>query len=183
MENSAMVMFQQTIKKMDDEAIFVKPLCDLFNLNYDNQVSNIKNDRILSKSTGKKPDKMFFNDSYPRLYLTKKGFVRWVQIINPNLIDEQLKEKFETYQEMLFDFLYGESLVPNIKRQHEIEIELKEVNKNINKFMIRHKELIFEKKQLSISNYRQLGLEFPDDRPTLENLQTIGQLPSPELNN
>ena len=124
MENSALSMYHQTIKKLDDDTIFIKPLCDFFELTYDNQVVNIKNDRILSKCTGKKPDKKTFGDSYPRLYLSKKGFIRWIQIINPNLIAEHLQEKFEIYQEMLFDYMFG-----SMEREKEMSVKVQRVNK------------------------------------------------------
>ena len=48
-----------------------------------------------------------FGDNYLRFCLDKKGFVRWIQIINPNIIVGNLRESFLLYQEMIFDYLYG----------------------------------------------------------------------------
>jgi hypothetical protein len=55
----------------------------------------------------KNSNKMLFGDNYPRFCLDKKGFVRWIQIINPTIIDQSLRASFLIYQELIFDYLYG----------------------------------------------------------------------------
>ncbi len=106
METKALQMFTATVKN-DDEHIFIKPLCDFFGIDPENQGDRIKNDPILAKSSVKKPMKMLFGDNYPRLCLDKKGFIRWIQLLNPNIIDQNLRPAFLIYQEMIFEFLYG----------------------------------------------------------------------------
>jgi len=107
METTALQMFTKTVLVDNDEDIFIKPLCDFFKIDPENQSDRIKNDPILSKSSAKKPSKRLFGDNYQRVCLNKKGFLRWIQIINPNIIDEQLRPSFLIYQELIFDFLIG----------------------------------------------------------------------------
>lgn len=106
MEKAALQMFTSTVKN-DDEHIYIKPLCDFFKIDPENQGDKIKNDLILAKSSVKKPNKTLFGDNYPRLCLDKKGFIRWIQLLNPNIIDKNLRPSFLIYQELIFEFLYG----------------------------------------------------------------------------
>ena len=106
METTALTMFNQTVK-YEQEYIWLKPVCDFFKINYENQTRKIKNDPILANQSTKKSNSLMFGDKYPRILLTKKGFIRWVQIVNANTIVESLREKFVKFQELIFDFLYG----------------------------------------------------------------------------
>lgn len=131
METTSIQIFQTTVKA-DGDIIFVKPVCDFFKINYDNQAERIKNDQILSNCTGKKPFKTLFGDNYPRVFLTKKGFVRWIQIMNPSILPENLREKFIQYQNDIFDYLYGTAQEKtNIKRlldeKLKIDLQLKDL--------------------------------------------------------
>lgn len=107
METKALTMFHKTIKSDLEERIFIQPICDFFKIDGLNQLKRIKSDPILSKCQGKNTDKSLFGDNYPRVSLDKKGFVRWIQILNPNIIDEQLRPSFLIYQELVFDYLMG----------------------------------------------------------------------------
>ena len=78
METTALKMFESTVSYEGDQ-IFVKPLCDFFKIDYQNQVERIRNDSILANSYGKNRNKMVFGDNYPRVSLDKKGFIRWIQ--------------------------------------------------------------------------------------------------------
>lgn len=98
-------IFQQTVIN-DEGYIYIKPLCDLFNINYENQTRRISNDPILQKSSTKKSNKSFFGDNIPRIAVNKRGFIRWIQIINPQIVQVNLREKFMSYQEQIFDYLY-----------------------------------------------------------------------------
>lgn len=120
METTALAMFRQTIK-YSGQNIWVRPVCEFFNLDVRNQHKKIKNDPILGKLVVKNTPDFEKNgnngrknrtdlgeiDSNGRILLTKKGFIRWVQIINANTIAEELREKFSIYQELVFDYLYG----------------------------------------------------------------------------
>jgi len=116
METTSVQIFQNTIR-YEGEYIYVKPLCDFFKIDYQNQVEKIRNDAILSNSYGKNPNKTVFGDNYPRVFLTKKGFVRWIQLINPATLPRELQEKFVEYQTDIFDYFYGTAQEENdIKR-------------------------------------------------------------------
>jgi len=106
METTALAMFNQTVKYTGNN-IWIKPVCDFFEINYENQTRKIKKDSILANHSIKKSDSLMFGDNYPRILLSKKGFIRWIQLVNANTIVEHLREKFQKYQDMIFDFLYG----------------------------------------------------------------------------
>lgn len=132
MENLQLSIFSRTVKT-EDEFIFVKPLCDFFKIDYENQVDKIRNDAILSLQSGKKPNEKLFGENRPRICLTKKGFVRWIQLINPNTLPEELRIKFIQYQTDIFDFFYGTAQEENeikhlIEKKQKIETQIKELN-------------------------------------------------------
>ena len=106
MNAESLTLFKQTIQYHAQD-IFVKPVCDFFNLDYQNQVEKIRIDLILKNCYGKNRNNSLFGDNYPRVTLTKKGFIRWIQLINPNTIAENVRDKFIEYQTMIFDYLFG----------------------------------------------------------------------------
>ena len=106
MEKTALQMFTSTVKD-DNEHIFIKPLCDFFKIDTEKQVVKIKTDQILANCYAKKSNKMLFGDNYLHFCLDKKGFIRWIQLLNPNIIDKNLRPSLLIYQELIFEFLYG----------------------------------------------------------------------------
>jgi hypothetical protein len=106
METTTLKMFTETVKE-ENNMIWVRPVCDFFRIDARNQHKNIRNDAILSKLVGKNTPDLGENDKNGRILLTKKGFIRWIQIINPNIIPDDLSEKFIEYQEKISDFLLG----------------------------------------------------------------------------
>lgn len=98
--------FEQAVQ-MHDGQIWVKPMCDFFEIDVRNQHKKIKNDPILSNLVGKNTPVFGELDKNGRILLTKKGFLRWVQIINPNIIPKQRREQFIYFQSMVFDYLFG----------------------------------------------------------------------------
>lgn len=137
METTALVMFRQTIQ-YSGQNIWVKPVCEFFELDVRNQHKKIKNDPILGKlvgkntpdfdETGKLVEKNHTDlgeiDSNGRILLSKKGFVRWVQIINSNTVAEHLREKFNVFQEYVFDYLYG-----SVEDEDQIKIHYSRLQK------------------------------------------------------
>jgi len=87
--------------------IWIKPFCDFFNINYENQTRVIKSDSILSNQSTKMSNSLVFGDNYRRVLLSKKGFIRWIQILNVNLVKPEMKENFLLFQETIFDYIYG----------------------------------------------------------------------------
>ncbi len=115
-------MFEKTIQN-DENFIFIKPLCDFFGINHERQGDRIKNDVILARSSTKKSMMMANGHTYPRICLDKKGFIRWIQIINPNIVSVELRETFINYQEMVFDYLYGAAEENNLIGKLNKEIQ------------------------------------------------------------
>jgi len=163
MNEQDLALFQKTIISDENNHIFVQPLCDFFGISNQNQSRIIKTDPILSKEWTKKSNEFLFGDKHSRNCLSKKGFLRWIQLISPNIVKQELKEKLIEYQVLVFDYIYGSHLIPNLKRQYEIDNRLKELNKIINQSMVEHRELSLEKKLLTINNYTQMGLPFEED--------------------
>jgi NAD-dependent DNA ligase len=106
MENATLQMFHTTIRFHQD-MIWIKPVCDFFQIDVRNQHKKIKNDPILQKLVGKNTPDFGEIDNNGRILLTKKGFLRWIQIINPNTITKHLQEKFIQFQLLVFDYLLG----------------------------------------------------------------------------
>lgn len=61
MEKTPLTMFNNTVKYAGD-CIFIKPFCDFFQINYDNQCRKIKSSPLLQRSAGKNTDKFLFGD-------------------------------------------------------------------------------------------------------------------------
>jgi len=75
------------IVEYEKNAIWIKPFCDFFGLDVRNQHRKIKNDTVLSKLVAKNTPDFGEIDKNGRILLTKKGFIRWIQIINPNSVN------------------------------------------------------------------------------------------------
>ena len=89
--NNDIQIFTETVRYDDDQLhVFIKPLCDLFGLDSDNQRNTVLRDSILNNESVTKADEFIFGDKRERLALTKVGFVRWVQLLNPDLVRPEL---------------------------------------------------------------------------------------------
>lgn len=113
MEKQELIIFHDTIKTSGSE-VFVKPICDYFGIEYDNQLKVINNDPILKTSVGKNQSMLLFGDKRERVTLSKRGVIRWIQLINPQIVQVSLRDKLIEYQVLIFDFLYG-----NIEKEEE----------------------------------------------------------------
>jgi len=117
MENTtALTMFNNTVKYSGDE-IFVKPFCDFFKIEYDNQCRAINNSVLLKKSAGKNPSTILFGDNIKRVTLSKQGFITWILQVNPQIVQVDLRESLIKYQELIFDFMFG-----SIERETNIKL-------------------------------------------------------------
>ena len=137
METTALEMFKKTVQ-YEHSYIWVKPVCEFFELNVQSQQRKLKKDPILEKlwtktSTdltkneklvGKNTPDFGIVDNNGRVLLSKKGFVRWIQIINTNTVAEPLREKFSIYQELVFDYLYG-----NMEQENQIKVDYARLKK------------------------------------------------------
>lgn len=175
MESTALVMFRETVQ-YSGQNIWVRPVCEFFQLDVRNQHKKIKNDPILGKLVGKNTPVFNENeklvaknhtdlgeiDNNGRILLSKKGFVRWIQIINANTVVEHLQEKFSIYQEFVFDYLYGSAEdEEQIKFHYNRMQKLEKLYGKIGSEIKNEKAIVagfFNQK------YLQLSLNFTDDK-------------------
>lgn len=106
MENATLQMFHTTIRFHQD-MIWIKPVCDFFDLDVKYQHRKIKNDPVLQNLVENSLPDLGEIDKNGRILLSKKGFLRWIQIVNPQMIRKDLKEKFIQFQLLVFDYLLG----------------------------------------------------------------------------
>jgi len=159
MENNELTIFKETVIYDENNDINVSFLCNLFEINYKNQKRFINNDHILSLS-GTKKYQVGPNGKKRRMTsLSKEGFLRWIMILNPNIITESKRDLFKTYQKNLVEYLYGDkSIIANTKTKYELKVKVKEIDKTIHNLMIERQEKITEIKRLDDFDHRQLEL-------------------------
>jgi len=122
METTALKMFTDTIQ-YEEELIWIVPVCEFFKINIQNQQRKLKNDPILRNLWTNLSTDLGKIDKNGRILLSKKGFSRWIQTINENTIDENLRENFITYQTLLHDFLYGSAEIHTAIRKTRAELD------------------------------------------------------------
>nr|WP_319266051.1 phage antirepressor N-terminal domain-containing protein [uncultured Draconibacterium sp.] len=147
-------ILKETIHPTDDGNIFVEPVCDFFGINYRNQLDRINRDKVCQKDMRKNSNFLLFGNNYQRVCLGRKGFIRWIQIINTEIVRTELRNLFEDYQVAVFDFLYHASEIKN----NQLE-DVRDYTVNINAALdvIGHiKEYISEQRK-----HRDLCLELP----------------------
>ncbi len=108
METTTLTIFKKTVQ-YSGQNIWIKPVCEFFDLNVQNQQRKLKKDKILGNLWIKKSTDLGEIDKNGRILLSKKGFIRWIQLINFNTIRQELQDSFIQFQEMIFDYLYGKT--------------------------------------------------------------------------
>lgn len=116
---------------------------------------------VASRSEGNllnsEPD-LGYIDANGRILLTKIGFNRWIQIINPNTIDVALRDKFILFTKMLINYLNANQVKSDDTRMLFSEIsELKKQRNELDR-SIRQKERIWSKDY--VGDIDQQELEF-----------------------
>jgi hypothetical protein len=155
METTALKMFETTVK-YEDALIWVRPFCDFFEIDYKHQYKKIKNDAILSKVVEKNRPDFGKIDENGRILLTKKGFLRWIMIINVNIVPEDLRTKFIQYQETISDFLYGsadqeDSIRKLVGQTQTIDEQLRELARQKRQLRKQLTQALNERYQYSIN--------------------------------
>ncbi len=173
MEQKTLDVFKQTVVE-ENELIWIKPFCDFFNLDARWQHKKIKNDPVLGKLVEKNtPDSTIFQklvekntldfgeiDKNGRILLTKKGFVRWIQLINHKIIRKDLQESFIQYQSMIFDYLYGSAQEHANARKNFTRLQkLERLYGKIGNEIKREKQIMHDHLN---RKYLQTTISFPD---------------------
>jgi hypothetical protein len=84
--------YLKAIVSSDRGYIWIKPFCEYFGINIRHQYRKIKSDFIL-KSILEDCD-FGIIDANGRILLSRKGFIRWINILNINCIDDSLHDDF-----------------------------------------------------------------------------------------
>jgi len=159
MQQKELENFQKTVIYDENNDIFMQPLCDLFEINYQNQLRFIKSDHILSQEWIKKSAPKMYNDGQKRHCLTKTGFLRWIIILNPNIIKIELQEQFKSYQKLITDYLFSSSITPLMKETHALNARIMEIHREINALLLEEKKAKREIKRLEDIKHGQLGFQ------------------------
>lgn len=106
MEQNLELALSKTILKNEDQYIFIEPVCDFFGFSFRNQHRVITKDHICKTDCTKKYNELLFGDKRLRWCVGKRAFIRWIQIINVQLVRTELRDLFIQYQVAVFDYLY-----------------------------------------------------------------------------
>ncbi len=159
MEQKTLNIFKQTVVEEKD-LIWIKPLCDFFDLSAQNQHRKLKNDLILANLWTKKSTDFGEIDKNGRILLTKIGFVRWIQLINYNTVREDLRDSFVEYQAMILDYLYGSTREHiDAKRNYTRLQKLEQLYGKIGNEIKREKQNLHDHWS---RRYMQTTMSFPD---------------------
>lgn len=107
MEYQIKTVLADTIKMAADDYVFIDPVCEFFGIQKRNQIDRLKNDRICQNDMQKIACQAVFGDKKKRVSVGRRGFLRWIQIINPAIVRSDLQELFIEYQAAVFDFFYN----------------------------------------------------------------------------
>jgi hypothetical protein len=119
MVNQELELYNLTIMSIEaKDQIAIKPVCEFFDISLQNQHRRMKKDLNFKKLWTKKSTDFGFLNQNGQVLLTKKGFIRWVQDINANIVRDDLIETLSTFQSMVFDFLFNS----NIEKEKFFEI-------------------------------------------------------------
>lgn len=176
MKKELQIALQSSVKQTEDGYIFIEPVCKFFGIQTRNQLDRLKADKICQSDMRKNSCQSLFGDQKPRVSVGKRGFIRWIQIINPAILRGDLRELFEEYQVAVFDYLYS----GNEKRVAQLE-DIRQYALNINE-AIRVKRLVSEY-IAEQKNHRDLCLGTPPDQwPDVKRNLTTGNTIPPEAN-
>ncbi len=106
MEATVITMFKQSVQFFDKN-VAVKPFCAFFGLDFQNQVEKIRKDPVLNQLYGNFRTVGADLKQRDMFCLSKRGFVRWIDRINPKNVDGNLRDKFIQFQILVDEFLYG----------------------------------------------------------------------------
>jgi hypothetical protein len=100
-------VLHDTVRQAEDGYIFIDPVCKFFGIQTRNQIARLKADKICQSDMRKNIFKAEFGDTKRHVCVGKRGFLRWIQIINPAILRKDLRDLFEEYQAAVFDYLYS----------------------------------------------------------------------------
>jgi hypothetical protein len=172
MEPKTLQVFQHTVQYSGD-LIWIRPVCDFFEISVQNQHRKLKSDPIFSKLWIKKSTDSPENpnlygksltdlgdiDQNGRILLSKKGFMMWLYMINPTTIKNELQPQFFIFKEMISDFLYG-----HVEVEVETSVDYRRLSKLKRLYGIIGREIQRLEKKINgyLENKFQLKLQFDE---------------------
>jgi len=145
METNLELVLYKTILRDENQNIFIEPVCNFFGIQTRNQLDRLKKDPICQSDMQKIICQSVFGDNKQRYCIGKRGFIRWIQIINAQILRKNLRELFVQYQVAVFDYLY----VGNESKTTQLE-DIRKYTENINSAIRVNREVmeyITEQKQ------------------------------------
>ena len=106
MKKDLSIVLHDTVRRTEDGDIFIDPVCNFFGIQTRNQIDRLKIDKICQSDMRKNSSQAEFGDTKKRVCVGKRGFLRWIQIINAAIVRSDLRDLFEEYQAAVFDYLY-----------------------------------------------------------------------------
>lgn len=131
MENTALKMFADTVK-YERSLIWIKPVCELFQINAQNQQRKIKNNPLFQKLWTNLSTDLGEIDKNGRILFSKNGFLMWILSINASTVSDESRENFIKYQTLISAFLFGSN------EEHDLICKL---NKEIQDYKMLYSEV------------------------------------------
>jgi hypothetical protein len=127
MTTNTLQLYRNTVHQDNDNYIAIKPICELFNLNVENQTRFIKSHVYLNLESTKKSIQEGKHGGNNAIFLSKKGFIYWIFQLNVNIFkDDNLKENFLLFTANLLEYMYAntESRINTLKHKLNIQNEI-----------------------------------------------------------
>lgn len=196
MEKNLELALTKSIRTSDSGNIFIDPFCDFFGIQTRNQLDRLKQDPICQSDMQKISCQSIFGDKKLRYCIGKRGFIRWIQIINAAIVRTELQELFVKYQIAVFDYLYNGNeqkitQLEDIRKYVENINTAIRVNRQVMEYITeqkQHRDLcmaslpnewvqikpnLFQVKQLpeAQEQFKAIGSELPNDIDQLRNMK------------
>ena len=178
MNQEQLVIFQKVIQKTENEQIAVRPICEYFEINYDNQLKHIKKDVILSQLYTQSRQLGSDGRSWDMISLPKDGVARWLNTINASLVTELHRNNFIDFLMALHEFLYKPKKTDNMAAekldqlmQIQEAIDLKDetislMKKEITELKSEKAKLKKQYNDVFKADPNQIKIPFPNPQPS-----------------
>ena len=172
------ILFQKNelVAVQNNENIYVavKPICDAIGLDYISAYKGLQNDEIIGELLSIQTIVAADLKQRDMVCVPIQMLSAWLCGIQIGKVKAEVRPVLVQFKRecanALFSYFFGaaKQIANNIAHRHQIVMEMKDVNKQINILMKRHKELENQRDALDKSNYTQLGLVFEDVIETAE---------------
>jgi P22_AR N-terminal domain len=127
MTTTDLVQYQKTVSFNQENYIPIKPVCDLFGINYKHQSLFIRNHKYLSTAVGKTSQRLpQGGGNMPQLLLSKPAFIFWVFQLNTEIVKNENKDPLIDFQANLLEYMYAntENRINTLKQKVAIHTEI-----------------------------------------------------------